>query len=119
MYEIKYYKNTSGESEITDYIRKLQNKKDKNSRIKYNKISSYIRMLSEKGLKLGEPYIKHLEDDIWELRPLRDRILFAYLKDNKFVLLHIFMKTTQKTPQREIEQAKRNLKDLLNRKSKL
>lgn len=66
-------------------------------------------MLSKFGLEIGEPYIKYITNDIWELRPLRDRIFFAYLKDNKFLLLNIFMKQTQKTPKREVEKAKRFL----------
>jgi phage-related protein len=44
---------------------------------------------------------------------MNDRILFAYWKDDKFILLHHFVKKTQKTPPREIEQAKRNWKDFL------
>lgn len=32
-------------------------------------------------------------------------------KEPVFVLLHVFMKQTQKTPLREIERAKRNLAD--------
>lgn len=72
-------------------------------------------MLSLNGLRLGEPYIKHLDNDIWELRPLRDRILFAYWDNNRFILLSIFMKQIQKTPQREIDKAKRNLKDFIKR----
>lgn len=32
-------------------------------------------MLSKYGTNLGDTYIKHLQEDIWELRPLRDRIL--------------------------------------------
>ena len=47
--------------------------------------------------------MKHLEGDIWELRPLRDRILFAAWVGDSFVLLHHFVKKTQKTPQREID----------------
>ena len=62
--------------------------------------------------------MKHIEGDIWELRPLKDRIFFFYWKDNTFILLHYFIKKTQKTPQREIEQAKRNLKDFLDRSDK-
>ena len=58
---------------------------------------------------------KHLEDEIWELRPLRDRILFAAWTGDGFVLLHHFMKQTQKTPRREIEQAKRELVDFKQR----
>ena len=64
---------------------------------------------------MGQPYVKHIEDDIWELRPLRNRIFFFYWKDNKFVILHCFTKKTQKTPAKEIERAKRNRKDFLKR----
>ena len=53
--------------------------------------------------------------DLWELRPLRDRFFFVYWKDDTFVLLHHFMKQTQKTPLREIEAAQRKLKDFLER----
>jgi phage-related protein len=35
--------------------------------------------------------------------------------NGKFVLLHHFMKKTQKTPPREIEQAERELKDFVAR----
>jgi phage-related protein len=59
--------------------------------------------------------MKHLEGEIWELRPIRDRILFAAWTENRFVLLHQFMKKTQKTPRREIEQAKNNLADFIAR----
>ena len=93
----------------------MQKKNDKDSKIKFNKIIAYIRLLKKHVLLLGTPYIKHLDSDIWELRPLRDRILFAYWDNNKFILLSYFMKQTQKTPPREIEKAKRLLKDYKNR----
>mgnify|MGYP000593466365 FL=1 len=50
-----------------------------------------------------------------ELRPLRNRILFVAWYDGSFVLLHHFIKKTQKTPAREIQQAKRELADLKER----
>ena len=59
---------------------------------------------------MGEPYIKHLEKDLWELRPLRDRIIFAYLDENKIILLTHFIKSTKKTPRREIKRAYKLLK---------
>ena len=67
------------------------------------------------GLTLGEPYIKHIDSDIWELRPIRDRILFTSWYNNKFILLSVFTKNTQKTPRKEIEKAKRLLKDYIKR----
>ncbi|MCL2486864.1 MAG: type II toxin-antitoxin system RelE/ParE family toxin [Oscillospiraceae bacterium] len=75
----------------------------------------YTKYLSEAGKGAKEPYAKHLSGNIWELRPIRDRILYAAWDSKSFILLHIFMKDTQKTPQREIEQAKRNLADYSER----
>ena len=46
---------------------------------------------------------------------IRNRVLFASLVDDGFVLLHVFMKKTQKTPQEEIEKAERELKDYKER----
>ena len=69
----------------------------------------------ESGFRAGQPYIKHLDAEIWELRPLRNRILFVAWLDGSFVLLHHFVKKTQKTPRREIEKAKRELQDLKER----
>ena len=74
-----------------------------------------MRMLQQEGLALGQPYIKHLENDIWELRPLRNRILFAYWYNNTFIILSHFMKQTPKTPKSEIAKAKRYLNDFKKR----
>ena len=115
MYQVRFYKDKNGNAPVEEYILELASKKDKNSRIKLNKIRDYIKVLSEYGTRCGEPYIKHLYSDIWELRPLRDRILFAAWDGERFILLHHFMKQTQKTPQREIEKAMKNWKDLLER----
>jgi phage-related protein len=49
------------------------------------------------------------------LRSFANRIFFFYWKGNKFVLLHHFIKKTQKTPQREIEQARLKMKDFIER----
>lgn len=115
MHEVFYYKDKNGKSPIADYLRELTVKKDKNSRIKASKINDYIEYLAREGQNAGEPYIKHLEGEIWELRPIRDRILFAAWDGNSFILLHHFMKKTQKTPRKEINQAKRNLAELRER----
>ena len=115
MYKIIFYKDKNGKSPTADYLRDLTAKTDKDSRIKANKINDYIQQLSKYGTQAGEPYVKHLDGEIWELRPLRDRILFVGWTNGRYVLLHHFMKKTQKTPAREIEQAKRNFADLKER----
>lgn len=115
LHQIYFYKDKSGSRPVADYIIELKSKTDKESRVKLSKIQDYINALSEYGLQLKEPYIKHLDGDIWELRPLRDRILFAAWHNGSFVLLHQFMKKTPKTPKREIEKAKRELADFIER----
>lgn len=115
MYKIYFYRDKNGSRPVADYIRELAGKDDKDSRIKLHKIQDYINALSEYGLRLKEPYMKHLDSEIWELRPFRNRILFVSWHNRSFVLLHHFVKKTQKTPAREIEKAKRELKDLMER----
>lgn len=115
MHKVYFYKDKNGREPVFDYMADLKKNTDKDSRIKLNKINDYIEMLCRYGTQAGEPYIKHLDGDIWELRPLRDRILFVAWINGGYVLLHQFMKKTQKTPAREIEKAKRELADLLER----
>ena len=116
MYEIIFYKDKNGREPILEYIQELNSRKDKDSRIKVNKIYDYIDILAEHGKGAGEPYIKPIDGEIWELRPMRDRILFAAWDGNKFILLHHFMKQTPKTPPKEIKLAKRNLADIKERR---
>ena len=115
MYKVFTYKDKNGNSPIDSYITELMTKGDKDSRINANKILEYIAYLERYGNKAREPYAKHLDGDIWELRPIRNRILYAAWDGNSFILLHLFIKKTQKTPRREIEQAKRNLDEYRGR----
>lgn len=115
MYKIYFYRDKDGKEPIAEYITELVSKNDKNSRIKANKINDYITALEKYGLNTGFPYIKHIDGEIWELRPIRDRILFAVLYKNNLILLHHFVKKTQKTPKKEVEAAKSKLADLIKR----
>lgn len=117
MYKIETYKSKNGKDEIVEYIAELGKKAQtsKEHRIKLNKIFEYLDLLVTFGTMTGLPAVKHIEDDIWELRPLDERIFYAYWKDDTYILLHHFHKKTQKTPRREIDQAKKNLKDWLER----
>ena len=102
-----FYRDTRGKQPVLEYIQKLAKSKSKDSRIKLNKVNDYIQALSEYGTtNLTENYVKHIDAEIWELRPIRDRILFAGIVGGRYVLLHTFVKKTQKTPAREIAKAK-------------
>jgi phage-related protein len=118
MYEIIYYRNEKGEIPIREYIDALLIKGDKDSHINANKIIHYIDALAENGNVLGEPIMKQIDEEIWELRPIINRIFFAAWDGNKYILLHHFRKKSRKTPRREIERAKRYLADWKERNKK-
>ena len=59
---------------------------------------------------VGMPLVRKLETDLWEVRSnLRQkriaRVLFT-VADNEMVLLHGFIKKTQKTPQKDLRLAR-------------
>ena len=91
MHTIIFYRDRKGNSPIRDYLDELEMSESKDSRIKRNKIREYVKALEANGTNLPENYCTHLEGEIWELRPLRDRILFAGWLDDSFVLLHSFL----------------------------
>jgi len=116
LYEVIFYQDSKGNEPIREYIYHLSQQNGKDARIKLKKIIEYIGQLKTYGLAAGKPAIDHITGtDLYELRPTSDRIFFAYWKDDTFVLLHHFVKKTQKTPPREIAQAQRNLRDFLER----
>ena len=69
-----------------------------------------VQLVQAVGLeRVHEPYIKHIEDRLWEMR-LRGRggiarSLYVTASGRRVVILRTFVKKTQKTPRREIELA--------------
>ncbi len=107
-YKIYFYEDSRGHSPVIESFKKLTAKERA-------KVNEYIEALVKDGLAAGMPYIRHLDGKIWELRPLKNRILFAAWMGDGFVLLHYFVKKTQKTPRGEIEKAKNALETLKGR----
>ncbi len=120
MFEVILYEDSAGKSQVAEFVTSLKNRNDegKNARTSYRKTIAYVRLLAENGTMTGMPVMRYLQDGIWELRPLVYRILFAFVGENRYLLLHSFRKTTKRTPKREIEKAKRELEDFLVRERK-
>lgn len=117
MYNLIFYEGKDGRSDVADLLKELRERADtsKDARVNFYKIVAYLDLLSEKGPAMGEPVSKYLGDGIWELRPLRNRILYACCDGDSYIILHHFIKKTRKTPAREIRRAKENLKDYKKR----
>jgi len=118
MFQVEFYQLPNGKEPVKEFLLKLKKTADrsKSDRIRFEKMLTYIKVLEEYGLKAGYPYVRHITGtDLYELRPLRDRVFFFMFRDNKVVLLHQFTKSTQKTPVKEIDTAKKYMKDYLER----
>lgn len=83
------------------------------------KILGIIEVLEEKGNQLREPYSKHLDDGIFEIRGKVGtditRVLYFFYYGGKIILTNGFVKKTQETPKQEIKLAKTYRKDFLER----
>lgn len=115
VYQVVIYSDANGHEPVTEYMRELAQSNSKDSRIRLNKIGQYIKVLQEYGTRAGEPYMKHIDGNLWELRPISDRIFFGACVNGVFVLLHGFPKKSQKTPEREKQKARNELEDYLKR----
>lgn len=115
MYEIYFYRTRDGKEPVRDFMRELETRTDKASWVTREQIKQYLDYLRALGTRAGPKIVKHLDGEIWELRPNRYRVLFAAWYQGSFLILHTFLKQTQKTPPREIAQAKRELADMKER----
>ena len=70
-----------------------------------------VDLLEKYGTSLREPFAKHVESGIWELRAKGPdgiyRVLYFHWFGHTFGLLHGFTKKTQKTPRAELDTAKK------------
>jgi phage-related protein len=74
------------------------------------KLFRIIDMIEQSGLlAMREPYAKHLEKSLWEMRMKgRDgiaRAIYVTASGKRAVIVRVFRKKTQKTPRSEIQLA--------------
>lgn len=78
------------------------------------KIGRTIGLLEKYGHQIGPPHSKKVSRDLFEIRirgNIEVRIFYAFHKQ-KIILLHGFVKKSQKTPRNELEIAVSKLKTL-------
>jgi len=70
------------------------------------------------GPDLGMPHTRAMGKGLFELRLKAAegiaRVLYCTIVDRQIVMLHQFVKKTEKTPARELEIARRRMKELKN-----
>ena len=105
-WEIEYYRKDNGDVPVEDFLLTLDPKLRA-------KAYSDIMLLKRLGINIRAPYSSPIKGDkyrgLFELRTKFSsditRIFYFLFDGNTFVLLHGFVKKSNKTPERELKQA--------------
>ncbi len=112
-YSCFYYTTDSGKSPVEEFICSLDEKTQEQFIFKKE-------LLERFGPQLRQPHTDKIGGGIFELRFKGEegqiRVLFFFFYEKKIILLHGFVKKTQKTPGKEIEIAQERRKEFLSRK---
>lgn len=108
--KIGYYKTPSGRSPIEDFILGLP-KADQ---------AQFVRVyqgIQRQGLSYHEATFKHLKGKLWEIKFSAPgggyRIAYVLIDKESMFWLHVFKKTTQKTPKNDLWIAEKRMKEVL------
>ena len=117
MFSIIMYEDEQGRSEIALFLKKLcvESSESRDARELLQKTVAYLDLLEELGTLVGEPVARYLEGNIWELRALHARILFAPIGNNTLLLLDPIVANADMIPRKDIEKAKRELESYARR----
>lgn len=76
-----------------------------------------IGLLITYGPDIGMPHSKAIGKGLYELRPKGregiGRAFYCFLKGKRIIILHAFIKKTQKTPKKELLIARKRLNDVI------
>lgn len=111
-YQVEFFERENGDVPVEAFINSLDDKMAA-------KVYRLLMMLSDNGPDLREPYSKHLDDGIFELRAKVGsnitRILYFFFVGRRVVVTNGFVKRTQKTPRVELDKARAYRKEYLER----
>jgi phage-related protein len=103
-----FYRTEAGGEPVRAWLKGLPSREDR------KRIGEDIKTV-EFGWPVGMPVCRSLGSGIYEVRSNLDqnriaRVLFYFDKNQQMVLLHGFIKKTQKTPDEDLKLARRNKK---------
>ena len=105
-----YYISSAGGNPVSVFLDSLNS-------IQQAKLLRIIKYAEIYGLQSILPHVKKLSaTPLWEIRVLGKnniRALYAVVRNNSIIILHGFVKKTQKTPPREVNLALSRLKEWL------
>lgn len=110
-WSINYWRNPSDKAPIEKYIDAVDNKEER------AELLSILKGIQENGTDAIGVEFRQIEGKLWELKIRiygnQHRVFYVVLKGNEMILLHAYLKKTQKAPVKEIEVAKQRMKTVI------
>lgn len=108
-WQIEFYTSEAGHVPVRDFIDALPtHAKAKTFRT--------FELIEEYGPQIGEPHVKHIGDDLWEIRVSAAdgiyRYLFTEAKGRVVILLHAVSKKSRSLPARELKTARERMRGI-------
>jgi phage-related protein len=104
---VRFFNSPSGREPVREWLKSLVDAE--------RKIVGHEIRAVQFGWPIGMPLVRKMEDGLWEIRVnMADRIarvLFTIV-NQEAVLLHGFIKKSQKTPSTDLDTAKRRMKQI-------
>jgi phage-related protein len=101
MFDVIFYKTDAGNEPALDWFRALE--------LEERRIVGFDLRTLQVGFPMGMPLCKSLGNGLWELRstlPKRIARVIFFIDGQSFIVVHGFIKKSQKTPKEELETAK-------------
>lgn len=110
MYSIEFYEKENGESDVWDFLEELREKAatNKDARIQYRQITLYIELLQNNGTRQPDNITKHIEENIWELRPGNNRVFYFYYEKTPLSCFIISEKRRRRHRREKLNRRKQN-----------
>ncbi len=102
MYTLVFLKNGKRNMPVQDFLANLEKSKSKRNQALLQKFQRDLELLACNGLNIKPPAMRKMvcRKGLYKYRIGRFRIMFTIL-DDAIILLHLFEKHTQKTPERD------------------
>jgi phage-related protein len=108
-FDLAFYADANGDMPVVDFLFTLSEKERAKSLV-------YMDLLSERGNALPAQYIKHIDGDLWELRPEFGGVEMWYFYfiwvGELIVFVHALKKKSRKTRPRDLELAQKRINEL-------
>ena len=103
---IRYYTTTRGDRPVEEYILGLPWRE-------VAAVEAVLSLLTKHGVGAPGVSCRQIEGKLWEIKVGGHRVFYGIVAGPEMVLLHAYRKQAQRAPRKELDLARRRMKEIL------